>query len=134
MILDLDHFKRINDTYGHDVGDVVLKEAAALLRKPLRATDIVCRIGGEEFLVICRDTDSGGAPVIAERLRQSVESGCIIAGGTDIRITISIGVASKDASTPDVQSLLKNADLATYQSKTFGRNRVTICAGSTKNQ
>jgi two-component system, cell cycle response regulator len=130
MILDLDHFKKVNDTYGHDVGDVVLKEAAATMRKPLRAMDIVCRVGGEEFLVICRDTDSRSASVIAERLRHSVEEGCIAAGDTQIRITISIGVASKDATTPDVQALMKNADLATYQSKTSGRNRVTIYGGS----
>lgn len=130
MILDLDHFKKINDMYGHDVGDVVLKEAAVMLRRPLRATDIVYRIGGEEFLVICRDTDSRGGSIIAERLRSSVESGCIAAGGAEIRITISIGVASKETSTPDVQSLMKNADLATYQSKASGRNRVTIYSGS----
>lgn len=134
MILDLDHFKIINDTYGHDVGDVVLKETAAMLKRPLRAMDIVCRIGGEEFLVICRDTDSQNAFAIAERLRQSVESGRIFAGGTEIRITISIGVASQDSSTADVQSLLKNADLATYRSKTSGRNRVTVWTGSDQNQ
>ncbi|HTY64191.1 MAG TPA: diguanylate cyclase [Acidobacteriota bacterium] len=130
MILDLDHFKKVNDTYGHDVGDIVLKEAARMLRKPLRATDIVCRIGGEEFLVLCRDTDSKHAPMVAERLRQSIEEDRIAAGGTEIRITISIGVASKNASTPDVQTLMKNADLATYQSKTSGRNRVTVYSAS----
>jgi two-component system, cell cycle response regulator len=130
MMVDLDYFKKINDTYGHDVGDVVLKETAAMLRKPLRAMDIVCRIGGEEFLVICRDTDSDRALNIAERLRQSVEAGCITAGGAGIKITISIGVATRDASTQDVRALLKKADLATYQSKASGRNLVTIAAVS----
>lgn len=129
MILDLDHFKNINDTYGHDVGDIVLKEVAAMLRKPLRTTDIVCRIGGEEFLVICRDTDSNSASNIAERLRRSVESGRIIAGQSEIKITISVGVASKDETITDVQSLMKNADLATYHSKSSGRNRVTTWTG-----
>jgi len=134
MLLDLDHFKRINDTYGHDVGDIVLKETAAMVRRPLRATDIVCRIGGEEFLVICRDTEARYASLIAERLRQSVESGRIVAGGAEIGITVSIGVASKDASTADVQSLVKNADIAMYESKTSGRNRITIWTGSAKDQ
>lgn len=130
MVLDLDHFKIVNDTYGHDVGDVVLKEVAEMMRKSLRATDVICRIGGEEFLVICRDTDAINAAVVAERLRQFVEAGCIAAGSTEIKITISIGIASKDASTSDVRVLFKNADLATYESKTFGRNRATIWRGS----
>ena len=134
MVLDLDHFKRVNDTYGHDAGDIVLKEAAGMMRKALRVMDVICRIGGEEFLVICRDTDAKNASIIAERLRQSVEAGCIAAGGTEIKITISIGVASKDASTPDVQGLMKNADLATYESKTLGRNRVTIWDGPTQDK
>lgn len=134
MVLDLDHFKRVNDTYGHDVGDVVLKEAAGMMRNAIRAADIICRIGGEEFLVICRDTDTSNAAIVAERLRQCLEAGSIAAGGTEIKITISIGIASKDASTADVQGLMKNADLATYESKTFGRNRATIWGGSTEDK
>jgi diguanylate cyclase (GGDEF)-like protein len=134
MVLDLDRFKRVNDTYGHDVGDVVLKEAAGMMRNSIRATDIICRIGGEEFLVICRETDAKNAAVVAERLRQSVEAGFVTAGGTEIKITISIGIASKDASTPDAQVLMKNADLATYESKTLGRNRATIWSGSTQDK
>ena len=132
MVLDLDHFKRVNDVYGHDVGDVVLRESAGMMRKVLRTEDIICRIGGEEFLVICRDTDAKNAAIVAERLRQSIEAGCIATGSTEIKITISIGVASKDASTPDVQALMKNADVATYESKTLGRNRVSIWSASTQ--
>ncbi len=105
MILDLDHFKRINDTYGHDVGDVVLKEVAAMLRKSLRAMDIVCRIGGEEFLVICRDTDSNNAcrcrGAAAAIRRSRLHYGW---RQPTSKITISIGVASKDAGTQDVQT------------------------------
>ncbi len=133
MILDLDHFKHINDTHGHDAGDAVLREVAARLRKSLRTMDVVCRIGGEEFLVLCRDTDARNAPMIAERLRKSIESACVDSGGTDIRVTVSIGVASKDAHTADAQALVKNADLAIYQSKNAGRNRATIWSGPAQN-
>jgi two-component system, cell cycle response regulator len=134
MVLDLDHFKSVNDTYGHDVGDVVLKELARMMRKSLRAADIICRTGGDEFLVICRDTEAIGAAVVAERLRKFIEAGCIAAGSTEIKITISIGVASRDAGASDVQALMKNADLAAYESKTCGRNRATIWGRSTQDK
>ncbi len=126
MHMDLDHFKSVNDTHGHDAGDRVLREISAVLRKALRTTDVLCRIGGEEFLVICRETTTEQALVCAERLRQNVGESRIGIGDTQVAITISIGIAARDTSTPDSETLIKHADVATYASKTAGRNRVTI--------
>jgi diguanylate cyclase (GGDEF)-like protein len=126
MVVDLDHFKQVNDTYGHDAGDQVLREVAVALRNALRATDVVCRIGGEEFVVICRDTDAASAVNCAERLRSKVAEHVTQVGDAQIRITVSIGVAHGGPSVPDVETLLKQADLATYESKRSGRNRVVL--------
>ncbi len=126
MHIDLDHFKRVNDTYGHDAGDRVLREISSVLRKTLRATDVLCRVGGEEFLVICRETSAEQALVCAERLRQRVEAHRIETLDTEVAITISMGIAPRDATTPDPEALVKHADLATYASKTAGRNRITV--------
>ncbi len=127
LMIDVDKFKRINDTYGHDMGDRVLREIASVLRKSLRATDVVCRVGGEEFLVICRDTDSAQAEICADRLRRKVESHRI--EECAVFMTISIGVAARGPAVSDVEALLKLADIATYKSKSDGRNRVTVAGG-----
>jgi two-component system, cell cycle response regulator len=126
MIVDLDHFKQVNDTYGHDAGDQVLREVAVVLRKTMRATDVVCRIGGEEFVVICRDTDPATSWECAERLRRRVAEHVTRVGSAEIRMTISIGIAHRGAFVRDVETLLKQADLATYESKKEGRNRTTM--------
>jgi diguanylate cyclase (GGDEF)-like protein len=126
MVVDLDHFKQVNDTYGHDAGDQVLREVAVVLRKTLRATDVVCRIGGEEFVVICRDTDTVTSWNCAERLRQNVAEHVTRVGSAEIHMTISIGIAHGGSSVNDVEMLLKQADLATYESKKAGRNRTTM--------
>ncbi len=128
MHMDLDHFKNVNDTHGHDAGDRVLREISSVLRKALRTTDVLCRVGGEEFLVICRETSTEQALVCAERLRQRVEEHRIEVADTEVAITISIGIATRDASTADAEALMKRADMATYASKTAGRNRVTVFA------
>jgi len=128
MILDIDHFKKINDTYGHDAGDKVLKEFADCVGRSVRGIDLACRYGGEEFLVAMPDTDMAFAAIVAERLRQEVASKkFMINGGRDaIEITVSIGIASTE-NNPDedsAQKLIKRADEALYEAKNGGRNRV----------
>jgi diguanylate cyclase (GGDEF)-like protein len=128
MIMDIDHFKQVNDTYGHDVGDVVLQETAAVLKKSLRLNDVVCRLGGEEFLVICADTDVRGAVVCAERLRRAVETHIIKTLGFNRSVTISVGVASRGREMSRPDAMLKAADQALYAAKQSGRNRVCAIA------
>jgi len=128
MILDIDHFKKINDTYGHDAGDKVLKEFADCVARSVRGIDLACRYGGEEFLVAMPDTDMAFAAIVAERLRQEVAGKkFMINGGRDaIEITVSIGIASTE-NNPDedsAQKLIKRADEALYEAKNGGRNRV----------
>jgi diguanylate cyclase (GGDEF)-like protein len=123
MVVDIDHFKQINDSYGHAAGDMVLREAAATLNESARREDSVCRIGGEEFLVICSNTDLKSAMQSAERLRANLGAKRIAIGGTEITLTISIGVATREPGTPDMDVLMSLADQALYAAKEAGRNR-----------
>jgi two-component system cell cycle response regulator len=129
MILDVDHFKSVNDTYGHDAGDEVLKGLAQRIRRVVRGADLVCRLGGEEFVIVMPDTSLAVAGRVAERVRAAVqvEQFTIDANGRSIQVTISIGLAERgiDAN-PD--ALLRRADKALYDSKSSGRNRVTAAA------
>lgn len=120
MMVDIDHFKSINDRFGHPVGDETLKCTAQILRSSARAQDVVCRIGGEEFLVICPDTDADAAIQCAERLRKNVES---MALPHSLKVSISVGVAVKTAEILDMDELLKRADRNLYIAKQEGRNR-----------
>jgi two-component system, cell cycle response regulator len=126
MAIDIDHFKRCNDTFGHDVGDAVLREFAARLASNTRPSDYACRQGGEEFIVVMPRTTGDIACLAAERLRRAIAaSAFIIPGlGQQLEITISIGVASTEGAedTPDL--LMKRADEALYEAKRSGRNRV----------
>ncbi|MBF0247055.1 MAG: diguanylate cyclase [Alphaproteobacteria bacterium] len=124
MMLDLDHFKMVNDTYGHDAGDDVIKALAKVLRQTVRASDMVIRFGGEEFLVVLVDTVGTPAQEVAEKIRSTIESMEIITAGTKLKKTISIGSAEypKDADT--FWQALKFADVALYEAKEQGRNRV----------
>jgi two-component system cell cycle response regulator len=129
MILDVDHFKAVNDTYGHDAGDEVLKGLAQRMRRVVRNADLVCRLGGEEFVIVMPDTPLAIAAKIAERVRAAVQSAPfqIDASGRAIPVTTSIGIAERaDDANPD--ALLRRADKALYDSKTAGRNRVTSAA------
>ncbi|MBT9539203.1 diguanylate cyclase [Thiobacillus sp.] len=128
IVLDIDHFKQINDTYGHAVGDIVLRETAEILRKSARQGDTVSRIGGEEFLVICPNTDIKAATQAAERLRLTLESSKIMIGreNKSITVTASFGISSKLASTADIDALVNTADLALYAAKQEGRNRFCV--------
>ncbi|MEL6361359.1 MAG: PleD family two-component system response regulator [Pseudomonadota bacterium] len=128
MILDLDHFKSINDKYGHDVGDKVIQEFAEKIRASVRGIDLACRYGGEEFLIAMPDTDTDFASLVAERLRQEFAASKIVlnAGRDELSVTVSIGIASTDEGTKDdtPQKLIKRADEALYEAKSTGRNRV----------
>lgn len=123
LLLDIDHFKKVNDGHGHAIGDQVLREVAGALRSAARRNDSICRLGGEEFLLICRDTDLQAGLLAAERLRKVVYRLVIRAGGVEIRPTLSIGVASKDSDTADMDALVNAADKALYAAKRGGRNR-----------
>jgi two-component system phosphate regulon sensor histidine kinase PhoR len=122
MLLDIDHFKRINDTFGHDIGDLVLAQAAQLISAMLRLTDILARYGGEEFVIACPETDMDGAAVLAEKLRSAIGDFRFPTAG---EVTISIGI-SLLKNGDDVNSLIKRADTALYVAKETGRNRVVL--------
>lgn len=126
LLMDIDHFKNFNDTYGHPVGDLVLKEIAACIRKSIRTNDIPARYGGEEFTVILPGTNEQGANRIAERIRSTIEGHIIISLDRQLRVTVSIGVASYPNMAKSQQLLIDNADKALYFSKENGRNRVSM--------
>jgi diguanylate cyclase (GGDEF)-like protein len=128
LLLDLDHFKRVNDTHGHDAGDLVLCETAAVLRGGLRQEDVVCRLGGEEFVVILPGADREAARACAERLRRDVEHHMVELPGTALRATTSVGVAVRTPRMSGPADLLKAADEAAYAAKQAGRNRVCVAA------
>lgn len=123
MVIDIDHFKHINDTYGHATGDNVLREAADTLRAATRREDSLCRIGGEEFLVICPNTTLSAAMQSAERLRTALETKHIAIGQSVQSIHASIGVATREAGIIDTDALISAADQALYLAKDGGRNQ-----------
>jgi diguanylate cyclase (GGDEF)-like protein len=124
MMVDADHFKSINDTYGHPVGDLVLKRIATLLSEEARRTDVVARYGGEEFVVILDETDIDGAKGVAERVRERIERELIQGDFGRIRVTASLGVAAWPDHAQSAEELLDRADQALYEAKKKGRNRV----------
>jgi two-component system cell cycle response regulator len=126
LLIDIDHFKKINDSYGHDVGDEVLREFAVRLASNVRAIDLPCRYGGEEFVVVMPDTKLSDAERIAERIRLHVAGSPFrVAGGAEmLSVTISIGVAATMGEGDAPERVLKRADGAVYEAKASGRNRV----------
>jgi two-component system, cell cycle response regulator len=127
LFFDLDHFKNINDTYGHDAGDFVLKEFSALVRSShLRPKDVFARYGGEEFVVLLSATGAKAAAELAERIRAAIETHSFIYEGKRLPITTSLGVAELHAGVTSALTLLKAADKAMYLAKQSGRNRVEI--------
>jgi two-component system, cell cycle response regulator len=130
MITDIDRFKSINDTYGHDAGDDILREFAARLRKNVRGIDLACRYGGEEFVVVMPDTDSALANIVAERVRAQIADKPFEVStlSEPISVTISIGVAGIRHAGDTVEALMKRADKALYEAKNSGRNRVVADA------
>jgi two-component system cell cycle response regulator len=129
-ITDIDRFKLVNDTYGHDAGDEVLKEFAARVRSTVRGADLACRYGGEEFVVVMPDTDAMSAAAIAERLRGIIESQPfhLKTAGTMLNITASLGIACNTHGAETPEQLMKQADRALYEAKNGGRNRVVAAA------
>lgn len=130
MIMDMDHFKSVNDTYGHDVGDRVLKQLASMIVKVSRSTDLAARFGGEEFVVLMPETDENASIVAANRLREMVEGTpfTIDDKGTTLSKTVSIGVANLHPDGDSVEGLMKRADEALYSAKHGGRNQVKIAS------
>ena len=130
LMVDLDYFKAVNDTYGHDAGDDVLREFARRLRKNLRGIDLACRFGGEEFVVVMPETDLSLAVAVAERVRQKVagEPFLVNGGARALDVTISVGLAMLDHYDDTPQTILKRADEALYAAKRDGRNRVVADA------
>jgi two-component system cell cycle response regulator len=130
LILDIDYFKQINDTHGHDVGDEVLREFANRISASVRGIDLACRYGGEEFVVVMPDTDLQFAYMVAERLRQTVADApfTISTKPGQLAVTISIGVTASEGKGDTAEALLRRADQALYRAKRDGRNRVVADA------
>jgi two-component system cell cycle response regulator len=130
MMLDIDFFKSINDTHGHDAGDDVLREFAVRIRKSIRGIDLACRYGGEEFVIVMPETDLHVAGMVAERLRRSIagEPFSIDKGNKRIDVTISIGLSTLEKKGEPIAGVLKRADVALYRAKHDGRNRVVAAA------
>lgn len=124
LMLDLDYFKMVNDTYGHDAGDLILKALANVLKASVRASDLVIRYGGEEFLIILQDTGGGSADLVAEKIRATVEGMKVQLSGTALQKTISIGIAEFPHDSETFWQAVKFADVALYNAKESGRNRV----------
>jgi two-component system cell cycle response regulator len=126
LVLDIDYFKAINDTHGHDAGDDVLRDFALRIKRSIRGIDLACRYGGEEFVIIMPETDMAVAAMVAERLRRRIAADpfAIAQGSRHIPVTISIGIAGLRGKDDSAASLLKRADEALYRAKRDGRNRV----------
>ena len=129
MLIDMDYFKAVNDTHGHDIGDAVLREFADRLRRNIRGVDLACRFGGEEFVVLMPDTDWRQAQNVAERVRQAVAERSFATGNArPLSLTVSVGLALNEGDTDTPEMMLKRADVALYRAKREGRNRVVFDA------
>jgi diguanylate cyclase (GGDEF)-like protein len=124
IMIDVDHFKEVNDTFGHPVGDQVLRALVKYLREAVRAIDIIGRYGGDEFLIFLLENDLHAAGRVAERIRRSIARALLLTDSGTISITISLGVAAIHPQTLNLASLIENADKALYAAKHSGRNRV----------
>jgi two-component system, cell cycle response regulator len=126
MVLDIDYFKSINDTHGHDAGDDVLRDFALRIKRSIRGIDLACRCGGEEFVIVMPETDMAVAAMVAERLRRRIASEpfVISQGARSIPVTLSIGIGALRGRDDNAAALLKRADQALYRAKRDGRNRV----------
>ncbi len=133
LVVDIDHFKKVNDTHGHDVGDVVIKGLGEILRRMKRNTDAVARFGGEEFVILCEETDGRGALLLAERVREELERTTFHPsgkGGLELKVTCSIGAAVLNEVGSTWEQLFKASDEALYVSKRTGRNKSTLWSAS----
>lgn len=128
LMVDIDHFKRVNDTYGHLVGDAVIAHVAKILSHKTRRNDLVCRFGGEEFVVFLDNAAPDQARLIAERIRRAVAQSAFEHDGHQVSVTVSIGVSTA-APAKDIEDTIRQADAALYQAKAAGRNQ-TVLAGA----
>jgi diguanylate cyclase (GGDEF)-like protein len=129
LFLDLDHFKKFNDSFGHDAGDLVLKSIADVFRQRFRGDDAICRYGGEEFAIILPESSAANAERRANDLRAEVKDLRLRSQGRQLdRVTLSIGIASYPENGSTMDELLREADRALYQSKADGRDRVTLAS------
>jgi diguanylate cyclase (GGDEF)-like protein len=128
IMIDIDNFKQINDTYGHESGDLVLKKISNLFIMKSRGYDLVSRIGGEEFLIVSNRNTLHDATAFAERLRKEVVDHQMVVKGNSFQITISLGVAAVGPKLPEIEALLQMADKALYKAKRGGRNRVEVAS------
>jgi len=126
VMFDIDHFKKVNDTYGHQAGDEVIRVVSSALMKAIRGTDIAGRYGGEEFGIILIETSSADALKVAERLRKAIEETTVTYDGVDIKFTISLGISEYNESVSTHTAWLEESDKALYQSKESGRNNTSI--------
>lgn len=126
LIVDIDHFKRINDTHGHKVGDLALCHVAQVIKATARQGDLICRLGGEEFAVISLDTGKAGTLALAERMRAAIEHSEVPGVGADqpLRCTVTIGISDGFSSTQALDEAMQQADAALYRGKSSGRNRI----------
>jgi two-component system, cell cycle response regulator len=129
LVADIDHFKLVNDTYGHDVGDAVLREFSTRLKRNTRGIDLACRLGGEEFVIIMPDTDIARAYQVGERLRANVAAENFpVNPELAIRVTASVGISTLERAEDTPETMFKRADNALYAAKRRGRNRVAADA------
>ena len=126
LMMDIDYFKKVNDTYGHQIGDEVIKEFSKVLSQIFRDTDIVGCMGGEEFAVVMLNTDAKSAFNKAENFRKMIEGNVMYCGSVPFQITVSIGVATFDQTTQNLDMLVSQADHALYEAKRTGRNKTVI--------
>ncbi|MEA3513117.1 MAG: GGDEF domain-containing protein [Campylobacterota bacterium] len=128
IMIDIDKFKNINDTYGHSIGDEVIVELANILKTQDRKSDIVCRYGGEEFVILLPNTSLEGASVVANKIRELVENSVVtLSDDNKLKFTISLGVSQVDVENEiNIELALKRADEALYEAKNSGRNKVCI--------
>lgn len=125
IMIDIDHFKRFNDTWGHQIGDRVLREVARVVKSSCRTGDTVARYSGEEMVVVLPMTLKEKAELVAQRIRREVENLRVAHNGEQLKVTISLGLSCLEDDIIDPKILLRRADSALYQSKTNGRNRIT---------
>ncbi len=125
ILLDIDHFKNVNDTYGHGFGDKVLKSVAWSLKKGLRAQDVAARWGGEEFICLLPETDVGGARHVAEKIRTTIETHCQDCNNVPVSVTVTLGICVFDGSC-STEECIRRADAALYKGKKHGRNQVVV--------
>ncbi len=126
VMFDIDHFKHVNDRFGHPAGDAVLQEVAARVTRHLRASDVFARYGGEEFAILMPDTDVGQAQQLAERIRTAIEAAPMAVDHAVVSVTISLGVAGRGEGDGGLRDLIRHADAALYAAKAAGRNRISV--------